>query len=1288
MSSFTRQSVVGASRQDVLSSLRATSISSTKPVLPAELIAAILDYLPVPDMIRFARTSKRMREMVYDDTRWIQRLKSMGCWNDQEARKRFEDAMKRKLEAQRSREAEEALRTGAMINGSVNGLAGGGGTTLFDAGMEEERLRSSHELPLRARRGTMDSGFSPIESSTPGYRDPEFALNVLSNARSARGFARQEYGKIYGALAPYYFDLARSRSHMDPVLFRVYRDPEQQAKMLAQIKVFARSDYAQGYWQREERLDTMMGLFENAALREFEQGYEAQDIDGRMKKYAQVLVTLNGGAAAIDSFIHNHPLMLHKERLGDPLDCLDSGLSADSISLKPSQAFFERLATALNEQASIIDRVFPPSVNVTIPFLERIGEDVVSEYINPLLDEAHERNIESYLKAVSGLFEQALRFEMSLQSTKTSETTFKEDAHRVVARCFEQHIDLYLQDELDYFKDRANSDVEAWEKRLQDQEASTESFFMSNVNRQVAKRDFLTSFKKVIMMPVNVMPFASSKPTDQASMNGETGSIKSQSRSSTPVPIERSSSPRPGSMAPTSELAAKAAIMNSRLEGIKSLFSIEVALNLVHLAKASLERVAKMVPMGGQSGAESKEQCEVIFVALLQILGSGHIKVGFDKAIDHLSKYNPREVSEHDQPGVQPLVTFLELVNVGDLIQQMVDVFYQQELVATQLAESDDFLSQAAKEKKRFEQMLDERVAAGLNKGIDVLMDEVEYLCATTQDPKDFNPGAGTALEAAAQMSDVGPSTTARRIIELVSSHINMLVGSTDKTMLDVFNQEVGVRLFTALCKHIKRQRISIDGAIKLISDMNAYHSYIVTLKNKSLNQYFSALRELTQIYLISANDAKEIATVIADGDRYHGIFRTEEVYEFAERRADWFVVKKDVERAMYGIGCGVISAPAAPPPLLCSPQLPHEPQHGAGTAQSDAPFAERRAPRSAVSKRCQTSVAAEHLRKSSAQLLPGSRAPTLLICRKACSLHPSIHRTPATMPLPPEVEASYTVIIDDILAHSDLNTVSAKRIRKGLQARVDHDITPEKDAITNLILARFDKVNSERNGVAADDAVTGTIEPVPTAAPPATNGSVHNNGSGASTPASSKKRTDPDETANGSDVSDVASTPPKKKHKKSTSVEDDAAFAARLQAEENGRARSTRGGGASRRKAPVKKKGESRKKKSKTKVNSDDDSDLGSGSETKKEPKRNGGFHKPMILSAPLSELLGESQLSRPQCVKKIWEYVKERDLQDPNDKRQIRCDDAMRAVFKQDRVHMFTMNKILNQNLYAIDE
>jgi recyclin-1 len=359
--------------------------------------------------------------------------------------------------------------------------------------------------------------------------------------------------------------------------------------------------------------------------------------------------------------------------------------------------------------------------------------------------------------------------------------------------------------------------------------------------------------------------------------------------------------------------------MTSRLEGIKSLFSIEVALSLVHSAKASLGRVAVFVQLGGQAGGEAREQCEAIFVALLRILGGRHIKPGFDKAVTHLSQYNPREVSQHDKGGVAPLVTFIELVNVGDLISQMIDVFYEQQLAGPKIADRNDFLDPAGLAKKKFEQMLDESVAAGLNKGIDVLMDEVEYLCATTQLPTDYNPtaaGSDPAEGSAEQSShhhhhgkipiefDIRPTATAQRIRDLVASHTKMLVGSTDKSMLDVFNGEVGLRLFTAVCKHLKRQRISTDGAIKLIADMNLYFEYIRTLKNQDLLAYFRALRELSQIYLIDAKHAKEMATIIADGDRFGGIFRAEEVYEYAERRADWYQVRRDVERAMYGLEC------------------------------------------------------------------------------------------------------------------------------------------------------------------------------------------------------------------------------------------------------------------------------------------------------------------------------------------------------------------------------------------------
>ena len=599
----------------------------------------------------------------------------------------------------------------------------------------------------------------------------------------------------------------------------------------------------------------------------------------------------------------------------------NSQAMAGAISLEPSRDFFNRLSSAINEQSDIMTRVFPQSVDVISPFLDRIGRDVISEYVTRLFDEAHERNVESYLKAVAGIYEQSVRFIDTMHAPIGFDGDFHEDVQGLVNRVFEPHVDLYLKEELDFFKIKSDAEVAAWESKLSEQDASTEAFFMANVNRQADKRDFLSSFRKVVMMPVNALPvtFTASKPVAAtarpASIVSRDPPYRPSSRNSTrpatpslhdgPLTSDRSDSPVPVPEAPTTELAAKAALMNSRLEGIRSLFSIEVALNLVHAAKASLERAAVFVQLGGKDGEEAKVQCLTIFVLLLNILGSRHIRPGFTTAVEHLSKYNPREVSEHSQPGVAPLVTFLELVNVGDLIQQMVDVFYEQELVATRLTDRSDFLDPAVKEKKRFEQMLDERVAAGLNKGIEVLMAEVEYLCPTTQAPTDFNPDMSSS--SASQAMDIGPSQTAKQIVEVVSGHTKMLVGSTDKNMLDVFNQEVGLRLFTALCKHLKRQRVSIDGSIKLISDMTHYFSYIQSLRNSNLLPYFKALRELAQMYMVSPNHAKELAALIADGDRFYGVFRAEEVYEFAERRADWYLVRKDVERAMYGIGCALM---------------------------------------------------------------------------------------------------------------------------------------------------------------------------------------------------------------------------------------------------------------------------------------------------------------------------------------------------------------------------------------------
>ncbi|KAI1076252.1 exocyst complex component Sec10-like protein [Whalleya microplaca] len=910
MSSFRRAPQPGSvPKPSILNTLRNTSMIETKALLPAEILDQILSYLPIPDLLRFARVSWRMREMVYDDTRWIARLKSMGCWNEAEARRRFEDAIKRKRDA--------ANRMSVASTKS--------NTTIFDAGVEEERRKKLAEQAIQSPESKLD-GFETLNLHQPQpkspYEDPTALLDILRSVKSVRGHAREEYGKVYGALAPFYFDLVQAKTHTEPVVFKVFRDPERQAHMLSNLQIFGKSDWAEGAPERESKLLSMMSIFESAVLREFEQGYEFWDVDGRMRRYAHVLHTLNGGNAAMDLFIQKHPIFNNREILGNPRDCIIQS-SSDNITLEPSRVFFEMLTKKINEQSDIIGRIFPRPGTVFWTFLDKIREDVIMEYVTPLLDETHDRDMESYLKAVSGLFEQCMQFVRTLKPPKDSEGTLEDHAKEISLKVFEPHLDLYLQEELDNFTKYAEREVDNWEQKLSEQDATVESFYMGSFNRQVDKNDFLSSFKKVVMMPVTVLPsailpFGSSKPAPASTANGATRRLPGAgpgtpgpSRPATPGldgNIERTATPLP-TEAPTDELKAKAALMANRLEGIRGLFSIEVALDLVHAAKTSLGRAAKIVVLGGQAGEEAREQCEAIFGALLKVLGQTHVKNGFTKAVDHLSRYNPREISDHSQTGVAPLVMFIELVNVGDIISQMIDVFYEQQLAATKIADRNDFLDPAGLAKKKFEQMLDESVAAGLNKGIDVLMDEVEYLCATTQLPTDFNPPPTSAQEVrlSNKDADIGPTTTAKRITELVSSHTNMLKGSTEKTMLDVFNGEVGLRLFTAVCKHIKRQRISTEGAVKLIADMTTYFEYIRTLRNPDLLAYFKALRELSQIYLIDARHAKEMATIIADGDRFGGVFRAEEVYEFAERRADWYQVKRDVERAMYGLECLVM---------------------------------------------------------------------------------------------------------------------------------------------------------------------------------------------------------------------------------------------------------------------------------------------------------------------------------------------------------------------------------------------
>ena len=87
----------------------------------------------------------------------------------------------------------------------------------------------------------------------------------------------------------------------------------------------------------------------------------------------------------------------------------------------------------------------------------------------------------------------------------------------------------------------------------------------------------------------------------------------------------------------------------------------------------------------------------------------------------------------------------------------------------------------------------------------------------------------------------------------------------------------------------------------------------------------------------------------------------------------------------------------------------------------------------------------------------------------------------------------------------------------------------------------------------------------------------------------------------------------------------------------------------------------------------------------TEKKPARkpNAAFMKPMTPSAELAEVIGSTPMPRTEVTKKIWEYIKKHDLQDPANRRNINADDKLRPIFGKEQVSMFEMTKLVSQHL-----
>ncbi|CAH2351225.1 recyclin-1 [[Candida] railenensis] len=736
------------------------------------------------------------------------------------------------------------------------------------------------------------------------------SLTCFDTIAKSPKLAQMQVILIHKCLQSYYIDLRSNKPYEKLKIFKDFTTPIEQAKIFQNLLNFNNIDLDnESHELIRDKIMSILEMFENALLRELEIHFDIEDYS-KTKEFVSILLSLGNEQTVIDFFLQktifdneqesevfNVQLFDHESFFHD--DTADDGTTVIwKLNLQAFENFTLDLAKTFNNEAAIIDLVFPEDT----PMMYKVSEELISnqlmELIMILISTSKKKGC--YLILVPTLYNYLINnFVSKLKPSSNVGESYLQLVRELIDMSYESFAVEYVREEGQTFKSFTTSVIQRWQNSINEREQQTVQNILKNV-RVENKNDFLSSFKKVFT--IGVGNTSGSNTGDESGNNGEEDENYS-------------------------EIVAKTKILAENIKSLNKIFSIETSMEILNEAKICLHRLSsfKEFSIAGIR-AEIYSGMQDIFISLIESVGNEHVKLGFEKALEYLNTYKPRDLrdiataeaavgttsvagsnSESALTDQDPLVLFSELINMADLIIQMIDIFYKEEFINTNIVKIENsILNPSLQHKKKFEGIVDTYVADGLNIGIDLLMDQVENIFNVYLSDEDYNPSSSSTVV-------IGPTDAAQRVIRVLDENIDLLVGCTDKSIVEVFQKEISERFFQLIVKTLKKSTISVNGAMNLISDLNLYHDFIVEhiRSNKKLViPLYQALKKVGSIYLISGQDSKAIGKLVSDLSKFNGIFGQEEIYEFVQRRQDWLLIKRHVEKVIYGLSlvdCSIV---------------------------------------------------------------------------------------------------------------------------------------------------------------------------------------------------------------------------------------------------------------------------------------------------------------------------------------------------------------------------------------------
>lgn len=677
--------------------------------------------------------------------------------------------------------------------------------------------------------------------------------------------AKYQVLKIYKCLQDYYTDLLINKSYNRLKIFKDFHTPDEQSRILKNLLKYNKIDYIEeSRVVVYQKLVELFEIFENALLRELEIHFDIEDYE-RTKYFVNILIGLNNQQTLIDFFLQKSIFDENKELFNLERFNGEKYFKDGIINVDVLDELIAQIADVFNEQSHIIDLIFPQTVPIMYKVCEELTSNQLSELLMMLIESSKKHVL--YFQTVPLVYEKLnIDFIDHLNDSENLGESYRQLVRELLDMLYESFAAEYMREEVSSFKSETKNKLANWKETISKREAETSQKILENVKSET-KNDFLTSFKNV---------FAINKKGEDHESN-------------------------------YSEIQAKAKILSENIKSMNKIFSPELIVETLNDVKNSNHRLLKFKNFSISSLRDDIFQSiQFLFIDVLELIGADHLNPGFERALTYLQTYNPNSptfVNLSSNTGEnldEPLVLFFDLINMADIIIQMIDIFYKEEIRLV-IKNENSVLNPSLQNKKKLEGLVDKYVADGLNIGIEILVYKIENIYKDNLKVSDFNPPSTT-------QDNFGPTDAAKMAVLELEKNMNLLVDSADKSIVDVFQQEIAERFFQVIVKMLKTQTISTTGATNLISDLNLYFDFIsdnVKTNKRLVIPLYQALKKIGNIYLISGDDYKAIGKLVSDLSKFNGIFSQEEIYEFVQRRLDWLVIKKHVEKIMYGFGFG-----------------------------------------------------------------------------------------------------------------------------------------------------------------------------------------------------------------------------------------------------------------------------------------------------------------------------------------------------------------------------------------------